>query len=297
MAGSPPNYDNKDFTGRSVQRIDPMVKFNWWYQAPATGLGLNTFSVRWTRQVTPRFSEAYTFHFTADDVRLWLNGRLLIDKWALENATEWSSTPVALVAGQPYDIKIEYFQDQWAATAELRWSSASTPKEIIPQDRLTAASVPSTLPGSDEACTITNATFLGSGGAPDWSPDNSTLVYHKWDENGVYQLHTSKPDGTDSTCLSCQAAQGAPATSRHKVNSIWHPSGKLVIVQGEADAHPLAAASMDKPVSELMINGLWTNLYAVTPDGRAWYRLTDVATSQTDGAISPRISRDGTQLL
>jgi hypothetical protein len=41
-----------------------------------------------------------------------------------------------LTAGTKYDIKLEYFENLGDARAELRWSSASTPKAIIPSARL-----------------------------------------------------------------------------------------------------------------------------------------------------------------
>src|SRR5581483_4909068 len=49
--------------------------------APSSGMGADTFSVRWQGQVQPRFSETYTFYTTSDDgVRLWINGQQLINK-------------------------------------------------------------------------------------------------------------------------------------------------------------------------------------------------------------------------
>jgi hypothetical protein len=40
------------------------------------------------------------------------------------------------VAGQKYDIRMDYFEDTGGAVAELRWSSPSTPKQIIPRANL-----------------------------------------------------------------------------------------------------------------------------------------------------------------
>ncbi|HEX8236034.1 MAG TPA: hypothetical protein VF600_08760, partial [Abditibacteriaceae bacterium] len=49
--------------------------------------------------------------------------------------TEYSGS-MALVAGQKYDLKMEYYENSLGAVAELSWSSASTPKQIIPQSQL-----------------------------------------------------------------------------------------------------------------------------------------------------------------
>ena len=68
-------YDNQNFTGATVSRVDPTVNFDWGTGSPAPGIGADTFSVRWTGQVQAQFSQTYTFYTTSDDgVRLWVNG-------------------------------------------------------------------------------------------------------------------------------------------------------------------------------------------------------------------------------
>ncbi|MBL0361013.1 MAG: hypothetical protein IPP70_08135 [Elusimicrobia bacterium] len=82
-------YNNPDFTDLRMTRVDPKIKFNWIHLSPDLSLGSDTFSVRWTGSVTPRYSESYTFHVEADDgVRLWVDGQLIIDQWAFQGATE-----------------------------------------------------------------------------------------------------------------------------------------------------------------------------------------------------------------
>ena len=99
-------------------------------------MGADTFSVRWTGQVQAQYSQTYTFHVLADDgVRLWVNGRLLIDQWRDSTGKE-SSGSIALQAGVKYDIKLEYYEKANNARAQLAWSSPSTLKQVIPQSRL-----------------------------------------------------------------------------------------------------------------------------------------------------------------
>ena len=131
-------YDNIDLTGLVLTRTDPSIDFMWGSGSPDGSVAPDTFSVRWTGEVEARYSETYTFYaFTDDGVRLWVNNQPLIDAWANQNGgTEWSGT-VTLAAGQRYAITLEYFEDTGSAVAELRWSSPSTPKEIIPQSQLT----------------------------------------------------------------------------------------------------------------------------------------------------------------
>jgi len=125
-------YDKIDFTGKSVSRIDPTINFNWGSGSPDSSIGSNTFSARWIGKILPQFSEVYTFYATTDDgVRLWVNNQLIVDNWNNQSVTEKSGT-IDLLAGQKYDIKMEYFENRRNAVAELRFSSSSTPKQIIP---------------------------------------------------------------------------------------------------------------------------------------------------------------------
>src|SRR6185295_16046578 len=86
--------------------------------------------------VQAQVSETHTFYTVSDDgVRLWINGQLLIDNWSDHGPTE-NSGSIALTAGQKYALKMEYYENGGGATAKLLWSSASTPKQVIPQGQL-----------------------------------------------------------------------------------------------------------------------------------------------------------------
>ena len=104
-------FDNVNFTNLALTRVDPTVNFNWGSGSFEPGFVGNTFSVRWTGQVQPQFSQTYTFTTVSDDgVRLWVNGQLLINNWTDHAATENSGT-ITLVAGRRYDIRMEYFEN------------------------------------------------------------------------------------------------------------------------------------------------------------------------------------------
>jgi hypothetical protein len=60
-------YDNEDFSGRTVSRVDPQLNFNWRNQPPLSGFGEDFWSVRWTGQVQAQYSQTYTFHARAND--------------------------------------------------------------------------------------------------------------------------------------------------------------------------------------------------------------------------------------
>lgn len=129
-------YDNIDFTGTTVKRIDPQIVFDWAGGSPDAAIAPEEFSARWAGQVEAQFTETYTFYTTTDDgVRLWVDGQLVIDQWVNQPATEWSGT-IALEAGHRYPIQMEFYDAMWDAVAELRWSSPSMVKQLIPQSQL-----------------------------------------------------------------------------------------------------------------------------------------------------------------
>jgi hypothetical protein len=128
-------FDNINFTGTQMTRTDATIDYDWGGFSPP-GIGPDTFSARWNGQVSPRYTETYTFYTTSDDgVRLWVNGQLIINNWTIHSPTE-NSGRIALTAGQKYDIRMEYFENGGGAVARLKWSSPSQPKGIVPQGRL-----------------------------------------------------------------------------------------------------------------------------------------------------------------
>jgi hypothetical protein len=129
-------YNNMDFTGTSATRIDRLLNFNWDDISPCMGIASTTYSVRWTGKIQAQKTERYTFHINADDgIRLWVNNQLLIDSWKVQIPTDFSGS-INLVAGQKYDIKIEYFQRYDRARMVLAWSSPTTPKQLVPNSAL-----------------------------------------------------------------------------------------------------------------------------------------------------------------
>lgn len=129
-------FDNMDFTGTRVRRIDPIVGFDWGLGQPDPAIAADQFSVRWIGHVQPRFTETYTFHTISDDgVRLWVNNQILVDNWTDHGPTE-NIGFIPLQAGQLYDIKMEMYENGGGATAQLFWSAPSVVRELIPSAQL-----------------------------------------------------------------------------------------------------------------------------------------------------------------
>ncbi len=94
------------------------------------------FSIRWTGQVEAGEGGAYTFHTVSDDgVRLWVDGKLLIDDWT-DHAEKEDKGTAQLAAGQKVPVRMEYYQGGGGAAAKLLWSGPGLKKGPIPRSRL-----------------------------------------------------------------------------------------------------------------------------------------------------------------
>ena len=135
-------YDNIDFTGAELTRLDPAVNFNWGSGSPDPSMGPDQFSVRWTGQVQPRLNETYTFHTLSDDgVRLWVNGVQVINNWTDHAPTEDVGS-INLMAGVRYDLRMEFYENGGGALAALSWSAPDLAIEIIPTTQLYSGRAP-----------------------------------------------------------------------------------------------------------------------------------------------------------
>ena len=129
-------FNNADFTGTSVSRIDATVDFNWGTGSPASSIAVDTFSARWTGQVEAPVTGSYTFYTVSDDgVRLWVNGQQVVNNWTDHASIENSGT-ITLTAGQRYDIRMEFYENGGGATARLLWSAPGIAKAVVPATRL-----------------------------------------------------------------------------------------------------------------------------------------------------------------
>jgi PA14 domain-containing protein/CotH protein/Big-like domain-containing protein/chitobiase/beta-hexosaminidase-like protein/lamin tail-like protein/Ig-like domain-containing protein len=155
-------FDNIDFTGARLRRLDAVINFDWGSGPPDPSMGPEQFSVRWVGQVQPRFSETYAFHTLSDDgVRLWVNNQLLVGNWTDHAPTE-NVGFASLQAGFLYDIKMEMYENGGGALASLFWSAPSTSREIVPSTQLyppTSSNIPPSITITSPA---TGAVFVAT---------------------------------------------------------------------------------------------------------------------------------------
>ncbi|HSQ56596.1 MAG TPA: glycoside hydrolase family 44 protein, partial [Gemmata sp.] len=154
-------YDNANFTGAQVSRMDSTINFNWGTGSPAGGIGANTFSAIWKGQIQAIESGRYRFRTRSDDgVRLWVNGHLLINDWPNHTARFDTSGFLRLVAGQKYDIEVDYHENTAAALIKLQWlRPGKTTYETISSSQLY---LPSTTGTGLQATYFDNMDFSGT---------------------------------------------------------------------------------------------------------------------------------------
>ena len=129
-------FKTPDLSGPAVVRRDPRLFFSWGPYAPSDGIGNENWTARWTGFLQAQYSEKYTIFLASDDgARLWLGSNLLIDDWDGTGLSE-KSVSVDLQAGEKLPLRIEYRQSVANATIRIGWSSASTPRVIVPQSQL-----------------------------------------------------------------------------------------------------------------------------------------------------------------
>jgi hypothetical protein len=132
-------YSTSDFTGSSWRRIDAQPNLDLpgspGGPVPATG-----YSVVWSGDVEGYYSEPYTFEVeTSAGARLTVGGTVIIDQLAYNGAGVASKLPTGvanLTRGGRTPIKLELVNKNAQTFVKLRWSSANTPYQRIPQNML-----------------------------------------------------------------------------------------------------------------------------------------------------------------
>ena len=128
-------FRGREFKGEPVlTRVDQKLDFRWDRGAPTDdmvargemssgkALGGDDFGVRWSGQLLPPVSGKYEIEVAANDgLRLWVDGKPLLDEWSDVDRVRSKSVTVDLEAGRVYDIKLEYYEFERDAGLRLGW--------------------------------------------------------------------------------------------------------------------------------------------------------------------------------
>jgi hypothetical protein len=94
------------------------------------------WSARWTGFIEAPATGEFAFHtFSNDGIRLWLDGRKLVDDWT-DHSEKEDTGRISLMAGQRYAVKLEYFYNGGQGATKLWWTNPDGKKEPVPANAL-----------------------------------------------------------------------------------------------------------------------------------------------------------------
>ncbi|EIL89432.1 beta-glucosidase-related glycosidase [Rhodanobacter fulvus Jip2] len=128
-------FRNTDLSGTpALVRVDPMIGFNWDRGSPTDNLlargeaqpdqavPSDNFSIRWSGQLLPPVSGEYVLEAAANDgVRVYLDGKPVIDRWERADSLTATQAKLKLEGGHAYDIRVEYKELERDAGVRLAW--------------------------------------------------------------------------------------------------------------------------------------------------------------------------------
>lgn len=118
-------FDGENFEKKIATRTDDKIDFYWDFKAPMNGMAAESFSIRWTGNITAPESGKFLISCTVDDgVRVWIDNQPIINAWNMHDKTFFSNY-ANLEKGKSYDIKIEYFNGIREGMIKLKWQLPS----------------------------------------------------------------------------------------------------------------------------------------------------------------------------
>jgi hypothetical protein len=192
-------FNNTTLSGEpALIRTDPEIDFNWsnatvpGENSPDASINVDNFSARWSGELEVDLTDSYTFNINANNgFRLWLDGRLIIDFWGNTTTSSRDSEPIELAGGEIYSIRMEYFEGEDVAIAQLFWESGTREQQIIPSGALQPplkAGSPSPFNGAVDV----KQTAILKWSAGDTA--TSHQVYFGTDEEAVSNADTGSPE-------------------------------------------------------------------------------------------------------
>jgi beta-glucosidase len=127
-------FSNPTLSGSpTLTRVDTSANFEFNNVAPAPGLPMGDYSIRWTGELIAPVDGDYRLGVGADGgFRLSLDGKVVVDDWSpVGHDDRTSSTLVHLQAGHAYPIKLEYFHHQWESSVHLLWLPPNPLQEAV----------------------------------------------------------------------------------------------------------------------------------------------------------------------
>ncbi|NQX48221.1 hypothetical protein HQN87_23110 [Paenibacillus tritici] len=134
-------FSGNNFTGKKAVKVDDSISLSGQPVLGVPGIADQRFSVRWTGQIQPNYSDQYIFSVhTSGGVKLWIDDQLLVDAWSAKQHVEQGA--IQLEAGKKYNLKMEYANEMGNPQASLVWESGQQIREVVPSVSLRPFSIP-----------------------------------------------------------------------------------------------------------------------------------------------------------
>jgi hypothetical protein len=131
------------------QQVDPVIDFEFGDKAPEKGKFAAQFAINWSGSVLVPDTGEYEFRVTSPNgVRLYVNApengsekNALIDIWVSSAMTRTASSPIFLLGGRSYPLKLEFFKyKDKTASLRLEWRPPGGAWTVIPRTNLSPKS-------------------------------------------------------------------------------------------------------------------------------------------------------------
>ncbi|MGE5805246.1 MAG: glycoside hydrolase family 3 C-terminal domain-containing protein, partial [Ignavibacteria bacterium] len=114
-------FNNKELSGKPVEKIFDQINFDWGGEAPFEGFPEDNFSVRFSASIKAPVSGEFAIDVNSDDgVRLYFDGKQVINDWN-DHAAFTNTFKTKLEKDKTYNIKVEYYENGGSASVKLGW--------------------------------------------------------------------------------------------------------------------------------------------------------------------------------
>jgi alpha-D-xyloside xylohydrolase len=125
-------YQGENFETKKLERVDPFISFDWdkvkregveanFQHDPLPGMEMDHFSAKWEGFLLTKSAGDYQISLSADDgMRMWVDGKLVVDDWKSRDIATHRVT-LSLPGNARIPIRIEYYQNLYTASVELKW--------------------------------------------------------------------------------------------------------------------------------------------------------------------------------
>ena len=116
-------FNDTKLKNRVLTRVESKPYLNYLRESPAPEVSDQYFSTRWTTILTAPVSGEFIFSLRADDgVRLWIDGKIVIDAWRDQEVTTYKGS-IFLEKLRQYKLEIEYYNSILHSVLMLSWGT------------------------------------------------------------------------------------------------------------------------------------------------------------------------------